>query len=143
MKKTIIGITLLVVAGIIQGFALRENGTYTSQDPLKESIERGTEIYTDFCMQCHMAAGEGVPKTFPPLAKSDWLLPENITKSIHAIKYGLQGPVKVNGEDYDSAMVPLGLEDEEIADVMNYILNNWGNSAEKMVTTEDVIKIEK
>ena len=143
MKKVIFAGVLLLLAVIFQGFALSEKNTYTSQDPLKESIERGTEIYTDFCMQCHMAAGEGVPNTFPPLAKSDWLLPENITKSIHAIKYGIQGPVLVNGKEYNSAMVPLGLEDEEISDVMNYILNNWGNSSEKMITIEDVEKVEK
>ena len=45
------------------------------QEPnLKESMERGKEIYADFCVTCHLDSGEGVPYTFPPLANSDYLL---------------------------------------------------------------------
>ena len=44
-----------------------------NQDPLKESIERGSEIYEDFCVSCHMSYGEGIKDVYPPLAKSDYL----------------------------------------------------------------------
>ena len=37
--------------------------------------------------------------------------------------------------------MPMGLEDEEIADVMNYVLNSWGNTDKKMVTKEEVESI--
>ena len=40
-------------------------------------------------------------------------------------------------------MTPLGLSDEEVADVMNYIMNSWGNTQENMVTVEEVIAVEK
>ena len=70
-----------------------------------------------------MDKGQGVPGNFPPLANSDYL--NDIDQSIHAIKYGLKGPIKVNGKPYNSNMISQGLDDEEIADVMNYILRSW------------------
>ncbi|WP_298480507.1 cytochrome c [uncultured Maribacter sp.] len=110
------------------------------QTPLQESIERGKEVYSDFCVTCHLENGEGIPSTFPPLAKSDYLL-NNRNKSIKGLKYGQQGEIIVNGLIYNNSMPALGLEDEEIADVMNYILNSWENTSNKMVTPEEVSKI--
>lgn len=113
-----------------------------NQDPLKESIKRGNEIYTDFCMQCHLPNGEGVENVFPPLAKSDYLM-KNREQSIRGIKYGQKGELIVNGEKYNGIMTPMGLEDDEIADVMNYITNSWGNKNDTIVTEEEVSKIKK
>ena len=111
------------------------------QKPLEQSIADGEEIYTDFCLQCHMANGKGVPGSFPPLANSDYL--NNIDQSIHAIKFGLKGPITVNGKSYNSNMINQGLDDEEIADVMNYILRSWGNESSTIVTEEKVASIQK
>ena len=108
---------------------------------LKESINRGAEIYKDFCMNCHMSNGEGVENTYPPLAQSDYLM-NNRSLSIKAIKFGQQGEILVNGVLYNNSMSPLGLTNEEIADVMNYITNAWGNENMKMITVEEVSKIE-
>ena len=104
---------------------------------LEESISRGADIYSDFCINCHMANGGGVEKTFPPLAKSDFLLNKR-EESIRGVKYGQQGYILVNGVTYNNIMPPMGLEDEEIADVMNYILNSWGNKSDSIVTPEEV-----
>ena len=104
---------------------------------LTESIQRGSAIYSDFCVTCHMEKGEGVMYTFPPLAKSDYLA-NNREASIRGVKYGQRGEITVNGVVYDNTMMPLGLEDQEIADVMNFVMNSWGNSQEKPVTTEEV-----
>lgn len=136
----LIFICLLVLSSL---FALdSKTNSYTSQDPLQESIERGSEIYTDFCMTCHLPNGEGVENTYPPLAKSDYLL-KNREKSIRGIKYGQEGEMVVNGKTYNDVMAPLGLSDAEVADVMNYISNNWGNKNDKIVTEEEVSKIKK
>jgi mono/diheme cytochrome c family protein len=105
-------------------------------------MQRGSEIYSDFCVTCHLANGEGVAHVFPPLANSDYLA-NNRAASIKGVKYGQQGEIVVNGVTYNSAMAPLGLEDEEVADVMNFILNSWGNTSDKMVTTEEVSAIKK
>ena len=118
-------------------------GTWIYQNkPLEQSITDGEEIYLDFCIQCHLDNGEGVSGVFPPLAKSDYLI-NNIEMSIRGLKYGLSGPIVVNGEQYNGIMQNQGLDDVEIADVMNYILNNWGNEFNKVITAEQVYKIEK
>ena len=109
---------------------------------LEESMQRGSEIYIDFCITCHLSKGEGVEHTFPPLAKSDYLI-KNREASIRGVKYGQQGEIIINGVTYNSAMPSPGLEDEEVADVMNYILNSWGNSADKMVSLKEVQGIQK
>jgi|TARA_B110000858_G_scaffold133985_1_gene152290 mono/diheme cytochrome c family protein len=110
--------------------------------PLEESIADGAGIYQDFCVQCHLDSGEGVSGVFPPLADSDYLL-NNIDLSIKGIKYGLNGPIEVNGETYDGVMQNQGLEEEEIADVMNYILNSWNNSSEQVITPQRVSQIQE
>lgn len=111
-------------------------------DDLAESKARGEEAYTMYCITCHMGEGEGVKGTNPPLAKSDYLL-EDVERAIRIVKYGQQGEIIVNGETYNSYMAPLGLDDMEVADVMNYILNSWGNSYDKMITEEQVAAIEE
>ena len=114
-------------------FILFEGTTLYQKKPLKQSISDGEEIYQDFCIQCHLDTGEGVSGVFPPLAKSDYLL-NNIEMSIRGLKYGLSGPIVVNGEEYNGVMQDQGLENGEIADVMNYILNNWGNEFDEIIT---------
>lgn len=113
------------------------------QDPtLEESMKRGSEIYADFCATCHLEKGEGVANTFPPLAGSDYLK-EQREASIQGIKYGQSGELVVNGVTYNGVMTPMGLEDEEVVDVMNFISNSWGNSSDKIVTLEEVEAIQK
>jgi mono/diheme cytochrome c family protein len=133
MKFFIIGYLLLVAC--LYYFFMQDK-------EFQESIQRGKDIYTDFCITCHLENGEGVQNTFPPLAKSDYLMNDR-EGSIKGVKYGRMGELVVNGVTYNNTMMPLGLEDEEVADVMNYILNSWGNSSTKMVTVEEVGLIVK
>lgn len=127
-----------------------EKGDYTrifklnsdNQDPLAESIKRGKTVYEDFCMQCHLPTGEGVASVYPPLAKADYLL-KNRKASIHAVKYGLKGEITVNEQVYNSVMPAPGLYDDEVADVMNYILNSWGNKNPKMITEAEVKAVKE
>lgn len=122
--------------------SLSKPDSYVQTDPLKESITRGSEIYEDFCVTCHMPNGKGVTGSFPPLAKSDYLMSKR-EYSIKAIKFGQEGELMVNGDVYNNTMAPLGLANDEIADVMNYITNSWGNKNEKIVTEAEVAKIKK
>ena len=111
-------------------------------DKLKASIERGSAIYTDFCMVCHQTNGEGIENAFPPLANSDYLM-NHREESIKAIKFGQSGKITVNGVVYNNVMTPLGLYDKEIADVMNYITNAWGNKNDKLITVEEVAQLKE
>lgn len=114
-------------------------GLYQNK-PKAQSIADGEEIYADFCAQCHLPNGKGVAGSFPPLAQSDYLF-NNLEKSIRGVKYGMKGEIVVNGKTYNNQMISQGLDNEEIADVMNYILNTWGNSSEKTITENDVENI--
>ena len=107
----------------------------------EESISDGKLIYEDFCIQCPFN-GEGIEKIYPPLNNSDYLL-KNLDKSIYSIKYGLTGEIIVNGIKYNGVMASQGLEDDEIADVMNYITNSWENNLNIQITTKRVNELKK
>ena len=116
---------------------------YSQDDNSSISIKRGKSLYEDFCVRCHMPNGKGQKGIIPPLAKSDFLF-KHMEESIKALKYGgIDGEIIVNGVKYNSRMEKMGLYDDEIADIMNYTLNSWGNKYEKRITEEDVKKIKK
>ena len=131
-----------IFTGIIGLFVLFKGIWLYQKKPLEQSIANGEEIYNDFCIQCHLDTGEGVSGVFPPLAKSDFLV-NNIEISIRGLKYGMTGPIVVNGEEYDGVMGDQGLGDDEIADVLNYILNSWGNQYNEIITIEQVASVKK
>lgn len=108
--------------------------------PLEQSVSRGKEIYGELCVTCHLPNGKGVPGAFPPLNPSDWLTSKR-QESIHAVKYGLKGEIIVNDQPYNNVMLPLGLDDQEVADVMNYTIQTWNKG--EVVTAEEVKAVDK
>ena len=109
---------------------------------LEQSILRGKTVYANLCVTCHLPGGQGIPGTYPPLDGSNWLT-EQREESIAAVKFGLSGPIKVNGKGYDNIMTPMGLTDKEVADAMNFVMNSWSNKIGPRVTVEEVRKIKK
>jgi len=106
---------------------------------LDEKITQGKNIYSSTCFACHQGEGQGIKGAFPPLANSDYLNAD-IDRAISIIINGKTGPITVNGEEYNSVMTKQNLTDDEIANVMTYILHNWGNT-KKDVTVLDVQKV--
>lgn len=94
---------------------------------LAKSVERGKDVYTSNCVDCHMAGGIDPQDSYPPLAKSDFLkVPTD--SLIRVILFGQSGEVAVNGKKYNDQMQGLDyLTDAQIADVLNYVRNSWGN----------------
>src|SRR5829696_5814001 len=80
-------------------------------------IAKGKLLYLQHCVLCHQGTGQGTPGTFPPLAKSDYLManPEN---GIRAVVEGLSGRITVNGSNYNNTMPPILLTDEQVAAVL-------------------------
>jgi mono/diheme cytochrome c family protein len=103
----------------------------------EESIHRGEEVYIYYCQKCHMPDGKGVENLYPPLAGSDYLF-NNINQSIKIVMLGSDTDIVVLGKTHDMDMDPVYLSDKEIADVMNYILNSWGNTYDGIITEENV-----
>jgi nitrite reductase (NO-forming) len=96
-------------------------------DTLEAQIARGRAVYLGLCSTCHQLDGQGLPSVFPPLAKSDYLMAD-AERSIRIVLAGQSGPIEVNGVTYDNVMPPLAnLTDHEIADVLTYVRNSFGN----------------
>ena len=112
-----------------------------AQQSSGDSYMRGQMLYVDFCVRCHLPDGTGETGLIPPLANADFL--QDIQATVQSIKYGIHGPITVNGVIYNNTMAPMGLENDEIADVTNYILNSWGNSADVIVTEAYVRSIKE
>ena len=91
-------------------------------------MARGQKIYDTMCAMCHQAAGAGVPPVFPPLAESDWLM-EDRARAVKVLAEGLEGEIVVNGTRYEGKMPAQMLDDSQVADVMTFITNSWGNEA--------------
>jgi len=110
--------------------------------PLQKSMARGKEIYAEYCMLCHLVTGKGDGVNFPPLDGSDWLGKKR-NEAIHAVKFGQSGTITVNGKKYTGTMPELELSNQEVADVMNYTMNNWSNKNFKIVTVAEVALVKK
>lgn len=93
---------------------------------LAEQIRFGKRVYETNCQACHQAGGIGIPRAFPPLAKSDFLNQDH-QRAIDVLLHGMSGRVVVNGEQYNSSMPAIGLSDHDVADVLTFLLNNWDN----------------
>ncbi len=107
----------------------------------KDQLIRGRQVYQQICFSCHQLNGQGIPGTFPPLADSDLLL-NHRGRAITTVLQGLQGPVKVNGRSYNNVMPNLNLSNRQVADVLTYVSNSWGNQA-SAVTAKTVAKTRK
>jgi nitrite reductase (NO-forming) len=107
------------------------------------TMDRGAKVYKGYCSSCHQANGQGLSTIYPPLAKSDWLKNTPKEKVIEAVVYGLKGPITVNGKKYNGVMNPLptNFKDEDIAAVITYVYNSWGNPG-TVVTVADVQKVK-
>lgn len=108
-------------------------------DAFALQMTAGRAVYTKVCATCHQANGQGVPGVFPPLAGSSIITATDPGKIIRATLHGLQGPIEVNGQTYNSVMPPQGatLKDDELAAALTYARNSWGNRA-PAVTTDEV-----
>lgn len=103
---------------------------------LQASITRGKQVYLEQCLACHMADALGVQGMNPPLVKTKFVLGDK-TALVKIVLNGLQG-VEVDGEDYHGVMAPHpDLTDQQIADVLTYVRNSFGNKA-KAVTAAEV-----
>jgi nitrite reductase (NO-forming) len=99
------------------------SGTLTAD----QQIKAGEVLFKGTCSACHQDQGQGIPDVFPPLAGSDFLVADR-ERAIGIALNGLTGKVTVNGKTFDSVMPPMSqLNDDEIANILTFALNSWGN----------------
>ena len=108
-----------------------------SEEELDEALLPGKRVYQTYCASCHMMSGKGAPGMNPPLIETDWVLGDK-DRLIKVVLNGLSDPIEIKGEIYQNIMASHAfLTDQQIADVLSFIRNNWGNSA-SYVTVDEV-----
>ena len=106
-------------------------------------MEQGKAVYMQTCFVCHQPQGQGIIGQIPPLAKSDFVVATNKDEIIRGVIFGRAGEITVNGKKYNGIMVPQNtLSDDDIANVLTYVRNTWGNSAEP-ITAKEVARIRQ
>ena len=104
-------------------------------------FDRGAKIYRAQCIACHQEDGNGVPGVYPPLVASDWVTGHSEVLERN-LNNGLNGQIVVKDYTYNCNMPAFGpgglnLRPKDLAGVMTYIRQEWGNSAPDM--TEDMV----
>ena len=138
----IIGVTGLAVSVM----ALATMAAEPTSEPLVHQAEvagaaasqmaSGERLYMSNCSACHQATGAGLPGAFPPLASADYLLADK-RRAIETTLAGRSGPITVNGVEYNTVMPAVAyLKDEELADIMTFVLNAWGNNGGTVTAAE-------
>ena len=107
------------------------------------AIKNGGPVYVANCSGCHGAAGAGQPGVFPPLAGNAYVTGD-VKQVIHTVNYGLNGSITVGTATYNGQMPAWkgNLTDAQIADVITYIRNSWGNKG-SAVSAKDVAAVAK
>jgi mono/diheme cytochrome c family protein len=101
------------------------------------SMAAGQKVFTTNCSSCHQANGKGQPGVFPPLAGNSFVTGP-ATAVISVVKNGKSGPITVNGTKYNGQMPAWKgtLSDGDIAAVVSYIRNSWGNKASSVTAAQ-------
>lgn len=121
----------ILMAGMMVVMALSAAAQVKKQAPagIAASIARGKVLYKQICATCHQADATGVPRMNPPLIKTKYVLGDK-TKLIKVLLLGLNEDVEIEGEYYSNPMPSqAALKDEEIADVLTFVRNSFGNKA--------------
>lgn len=136
MKK-LLWINGLIAFAVVCCFSFSEKQAKPAKPGgLTASIKRGSLVYTQFCLTCHQANGGGVPNMNPPLIKTKWVLGDK-KELIKVVLLGLSGEIEVNEDIYQNTMPPHAfLTDQQIADVLTYVRNSFGNKAASVTVAE-------
>lgn len=115
--------------GDAAGSFQEEQGEAGSPSPPEGSVS-GAEVYRQYCATCHGADGQGLGSAFPPLSGSRWVT-NDTTTPVRIVLHGLQGPIQVQNKTFDGIMPAFAarLSDDEVAAVLTYVRNEWGNDA--------------
>jgi len=114
--------------------------TSVAEETLQADFTAGKDIYKAKCVVCHQENGQGIAGQFPPLANADYLLADK-KRAVEQVLNGSNKQIEVNGVKYSMPMPPQVETHQEAVDVVNYILNEWGNNG-GTITLDEVKDIE-
>jgi len=138
MKNTvaILSITLLGLASC-GGDTGNPTSTHSNTTVVKDDspYNAGKIVYQKTCITCHQSDGKGLQGTYPPLAGSDYLLADKL-RAIRLVLKGSSGKITVNGNEYQGVMTPQVLNDNDVAQVLNYVYHSFGNNGPSVNPSE-------
>lgn len=128
--RLVIALSLLLFIGILISC---EN---ESSIEFKRYYTEGAQVYATHCQNCHGAHGEGLVSLIPPLTDSVYFKNNEATLAC-TIRQGMKDPVMVGGKAFANVMPQQNLSPIELAEVITYIQNSFGNKL-GMMTFEQV-----
>lgn len=141
--------TSLVIHTQLQEVVAFTKNAYKNRDPVlvSQTYPKGAALFASSCQNCHAADGNGISSLAPPLNKSEWVTGSK-RKLISIVLYGLTGPMKVNGQFYETTGDMPGIahseeiSDDDVAQVLSFIRASWQNNAEQ-ISADEVGEIRK
>ena len=135
MKKLLLT-TLLTLSLAFFAQAQKANKAMSIPAAARDQLLEGKKVYAKFCASCHQLDGGGVPNLNPPLSKTTYVLGDK-SRLIRIILNGSNESLEIDGETYSNPMPQLDiLKDQEIADVLTYIRNSFGNKSTAVTAPE-------
>lgn len=103
---------------------------------VNQELEAGAKLYTAHCLVCHGPEGKGAEDLIPPISETNWVTGDK-GRLIRIMLSGLSGPIEVNGKKYNQEMPSFDyLKDEELADLLTFLRNHFGNKASAVIPGE-------
>jgi len=135
-RVSLLSAAALVAQAVLGQPAFQVHAAEVAAAEMESQMKAGETTFKAACMACHQADGKGLPGAFPPLAGSDYLLKDK-ARAVATVVHGRTGPITVNGQKFDSVMPPMSqLSDEDIANVLTFVSNNWGNKGFRVAAVE-------
>jgi mono/diheme cytochrome c family protein len=140
MKNNLIIVSIIATSAVLFFYSATSHSQTDTKVQGQEPT--GNQLYTKYCATCHQADGKGVRGMFPPLSGNEKVTGPS-SEIIRVVLFGMEGPITVNGRDYNQPMPPQSyLKDKQIADILTYVRSSWDNKASP-VTTDEVLKARK
>jgi mono/diheme cytochrome c family protein len=134
----LLGSGLIILAAILMSQAAKPAAPAQikpAQGGFAASMARGKQVYLLQCLACHQADALGVENMNPSLVKAKYVLGDKSTL-VRIVLTGMKG-VEIDGDAYHNVMAPHSdLTDQQIADVLTYVRNSFGNKAKAITASE-------
>jgi mono/diheme cytochrome c family protein len=141
MRKWILAAMPLMIGALSAGAQVKKPApakpaTVKQAGGAAAQIAKGKVLYKQYCISCHQENGTGVPRMNPPLVKTEYVLGDK-TRLIGILLKGLNEDVEINGDYFTNPMPSqAALKDQEIADILSYVRNSFGNKASTVSAAE-------
>jgi mono/diheme cytochrome c family protein len=129
MKKNLISTTviLLIATHLFAQHKPKARVAAGSRISFTTSVANGEKVYVQYCLSCHQVDGGGVSRMNPPLINTSYVKGDKV-RLIKVVLNGFTENVDIDGESYSNNMASHDfLKDQEIADVLTYVRNAFGN----------------